>query len=153
MGGCGVVGVLQTVNRLVGVSKDGSHDPQHAGSNKVQSPSGRALTKEEVEARARKRIEEMAAQGVFRLAVVAMTSHPNDEEYCEEAMILLDNAVSLEGVTVQSIGLDQSTLAALQTGVRKYACYRIRCLPLPSASRRLRLRSLVRAVLVPTALT
>ena len=77
------------------------------------------------------------AAGVFRAAAEALSNNIADEVYVEETMQLLIFATSQEGVTVQSIGLDQSALQNLQTAVRrcdKCMCWLFNSAPCEAAS-------------------
>lgn len=65
------------------------------------------------------RIAELAKAGVFAKAADAMSAQASNEEFVEEVMEMLVGAISVEGQTVTTIGLNQNSLHALQTAVRR----------------------------------
>jgi DNA uptake protein ComE-like DNA-binding protein len=65
------------------------------------------------------RIVELGKQGLFTKAAEAMATQAGNEEFVEEVLALLATAASVEGQSVKTIGLNQNSLHALQTVVRR----------------------------------
>ena len=68
---------------------------------------------------AKKRIEALAAKGVFAKAAEAMTNQMDNTEFVEEVMGLMSTAIAVEGQSVKTMGLNQTSLHAFQTVVRR----------------------------------